>query len=180
MTLDTLTLSDLMFKYLWNLTITWSPCTLSITTLNTKYICVHCCCRVTESYPTLCDPMDCSTPSFPLLHYLPEFAQIHIHCADGDIPPHSVVSFSPCPQSFPSSRSFPMNWLFASGGQSIGASASASVLPMNSQDWFHLELTNLTSSLSEGSQSLIQHHNSKAAILQCSAFFMVQLTSVHD
>ena len=109
-------------KYLWNPTITWSPCTLSIATLNTKYICVHCCCRVTKSYPTLCDPMDCSTPSFPLPHYLPEFAQTHVHCADGDIQPHSVVSFSPCPQSFPSSRSFPVNWLFASGGQSIGAS----------------------------------------------------------
>ena len=148
---------------------------------------VHCCCRVTKSYPTLCDPMDCSTPSFPLPHYLPEFAQIHVHCADGDIQPHSVVSFSPCPQSFPSSRSFPVNWLFASGGQSTGASPSASVLPMNSQSWFHLGLTNLISLLSKGSQSLIQHHNSKAAILQRSAFFMVQLTffmvqltSVHD
>ena len=98
-----------------------------------KYTCVHCCCRVIKSYPTLCNPMDCSTASFPLLHYLPEFAQIHVHCADDDIQPYSVVSFSPCPQSFPSSWSFPVNWLFASDGQSIGALASASVLPMNSQ-----------------------------------------------
>jgi len=55
----------------------------------------------------------------------------------------SVVPFSSCLQSFPASGSFPMSQLFISGGQSIGASASASVLPMNIQDWFHLWLTGL-------------------------------------
>ena len=50
----------------------------------------------------------------------------------------SVTPFSECSQSFPASGSFPLSWLFASGGQSIGASASASVFPMNSQDWFPL------------------------------------------
>ena len=55
----------------------------------------------------------------------------------------SVIPFSSCSQSFPASRSFPMSWLFASGGQIIGASASASVLPMNIQAWFPLELTSL-------------------------------------
>ena len=53
----------------------------------------------------------------------------------------SVVPFSSCPQSFPASESFPMSWLFTSGGQSIGASASASALPMNIQGWFPLGLT---------------------------------------
>ena len=53
----------------------------------------------------------------------------------------SVVPFSSCPQSFPASGSFPMSQLFASGGQSIGVSASASVLPMNIQDWFPLGWT---------------------------------------
>ena len=53
----------------------------------------------------------------------------------------SVVPFSSCPESFTASGSFLMCWLFASGGQSIGASASASVLPMNIQDWFPLGLT---------------------------------------
>ena len=53
----------------------------------------------------------------------------------------SVVPFSSCLQSFPTSGSFPMSWLFASGGQSIGASASASVLPMNIQSWFPLGWT---------------------------------------
>ena len=60
----------------------------------------------------------------------------------------SVVPFSSCPQSFPASGSFLMSWLFASGGQSIGASASASVLPVNIQGWFPLGWTGLISLLS--------------------------------
>ena len=62
----------------------------------------------------------------------------------------SVVPFSSCPKSFPAPGSFPMSRFFASGGQSIGAPASASVLPMNIQGWFSLELTGLISLLSEG------------------------------
>ena len=62
----------------------------------------------------------------------------------------SVTPFSSCPQSFPIARSFPMSWLFTSGGQSTGASASASVLPMNIQGWFPLGLTSLISLLSKG------------------------------
>ena len=57
----------------------------------------------------------------------------------------SVVPFSSCPQSFPASGSFPMSWLFTPGGQTIGASASATVLPMNTQGWFPLGLTGLIS-----------------------------------
>ena len=57
----------------------------------------------------------------------------------------SVAPFSSCPQSFPVSGSFPVSWLFTSGGQSIGNSASASVLPKNIQGWFPLELTGLIS-----------------------------------
>ena len=62
----------------------------------------------------------------------------------------SVIPFSSCLQSFPTLVSFPTSWLFASGGQSSGASASASVLPMNIQDWFPLGLTCLISLLSKG------------------------------
>ena len=62
----------------------------------------------------------------------------------------SVVPFSSCPQSFLASVSFPVNQFFASGGQSIGASASALVFPVNIQDWFYLGLTNLISLLSKG------------------------------
>ena len=88
----------------------------------------------------------------------------------------SVVPFSSCPQSFPASRSFPMSHFFASGGQSIGVSASSQVLPMNIQDWFHLGLTGWISLQSNGLKSLLQHHSSKASILQCSALFIVQLS----
>ena len=62
----------------------------------------------------------------------------------------SVVPFPSCLQSFPASGSFPMNWFFTSGDQSIGASASASVLPVNIQGWFLLGLTGLVSLLSKG------------------------------
>ena len=79
-------------------------------------------------------------------------------------------------QSFPASGSFPMSCPFALGGPSIGASASASVLPMNIQGWFPLALTSLISLLSKGLSRVLHHHNLKASILQCSAFFMVQLS----
>ena len=69
-----------------------------------------------------------------------------------------------------------MGQLFASGGQSIGVSASTSVLPMNMQDWFPLGLTGLISLLFKGLSSLLQHHSSKASILQCSTIFRVQLS----
>ena len=62
----------------------------------------------------------------------------------------SVAHFSSCPQSFPASGTFPVNWLFPSGGQIIGASASASVLPVNTQGWFPLGLTGLISWQSKG------------------------------
>ena len=82
--------------------------------------------------------------------------------------------FSSCPQSFPASGSFPMSWLFESGGQSIGASAS--VLPMNIQGWFPLGWTGLISVLFKRLKSLLQHLNLKASILWCWAFFIVQLS----
>ena len=62
----------------------------------------------------------------------------------------SVTPFSSCPQSFPASESFPISWLFTSDHQSIGVSASASILPLNIQDWFPLGLTGLISLLFKG------------------------------
>ena len=86
--------------------------------------------------------MDCSLPGFPLLHYFPEFAQTHVWVSDTHPTiSSSVVSFFSCPQSFPASGSVPMSQFFASGGQSIGASASASVLPVNIQGWSPLGWT---------------------------------------
>ena len=89
---------------------------------------------------------------------------------------YSVLPFSSRLQSFPASGSFPMSQLFASGGQSVGVSVSASVLPMNIQDWFPLGLTGWISMQSKGLKSLLQHHSSKASGLWHSAFFIVQLS----
>ena len=101
---------------------------------------------VAQSCLTLCDPMDCSTPGFPVHHQLPELDQIHpssqwCHQTISS----SIIPFSSCLQSCPASGSFLMSQFFASGGQSIGVSVSASVHPMNIQDWFPLGLTGLIS-----------------------------------
>ena len=88
--------------------------------------------------------MDCSTPGFPVLHYFPicsNSCPLSQWCHPTIS--YSVAPISSCPQSFPASVSFSMSQLFASGGQSIGASAPASVLPMNIQSWFPLGLTGL-------------------------------------
>ena len=88
---------------------------------------------VTQSCPTLCDPMNHSMPGLPVHHQYLEFTQTHVHRVDDAIS-FSVVPFSSCPQSLLASGSFPMSQLFPSGGQSTGVSASASVLPMNIQE----------------------------------------------
>ena len=90
----------------------------------------------------------------------------------------SVVPFSSFLQSFPASGSFPISRFFPSGGQSTVTLASLSVLPKNIQDWFPLGLTGWIDFLVvQGTlKSLLQHHSSKASILWCSAFFMVQLS----
>ena len=79
-------------------------------------------------------------------------------------------------QCFPTSESFPMSQFFASGGQSLGVSASESVLPMNVQDWFPLGWTGWISLQSKGLSRVFSNHSSKASILQRSAFFRVQLS----
>ena len=140
------------------------------------------CCSVIQSCPTLCSPRDCSTPGFPVLHYLSEFAQIHIHwVGDAIQPSHPLLSvtFSSCLQYFPASGSFPMSQLFTSGGQSIGASAS--VLPMSIQGWFPLGLTGLISLQSWDSQefSPIPQFESISS-LAFSLLYGPSLISIHD
>ena len=96
-----------------------------------------------HSVMSLCNPTDCNIPGFPVLHYL----LMSIELVMPSDHPSSVISFSPCLQPFSASRAFPMCCLFPSGGQSIGASSSASVLPMNIHGWFILGLTDLISLL---------------------------------
>ena len=122
--------------------------------------------------------MDCSMPGFPVHHQLLELAQTHVHwVGDAIQPSHPVIPFSSHLQSFIASGSFPISWFFTSSGRSIGASASASFLQMNIQDWFLWRLTGWISLQSKGTlKSLLQQHNSKASILWHSAFFIVQLS----
>jgi len=125
--------------------------------------------------------MDCSTPGFPVLHYLLEFAQTHVHWAgDNTQSLSSLTPFSSCPQIFPTSESFPVSWLLASGGKIIGASAS--VLPMNIQSWFFfLWLFSLISCCPRDSQGFSPVPQLK--IINFSALSLLYgptLTSVHD
>ena len=74
--------------------------------------CYCCCCPVTKLCPTLHDPMDCSTPGFPVPHHLPEFAQVHVHwISDAIQPSHLWSTLFCCLQSLPESESFPMSQL---------------------------------------------------------------------
>ena len=125
------------------------------------------------SHVTVCDPMDCSTPDIPVLHYLPEFAQTHVHWVDNATP------FSSYPQSFPASGSFPMSLLCIRWPKYW--SFSLNISPCNEYaglisfriDWFDLLAVQWTL------KSLLQHHSSKGSILQCSAIIMVQISHLY-
>ena len=119
---------------------------------------------VAQSCLTLCNLMDCNPPGFLVHHQLPELAQTRVHQVSDAIQlSHpSVIPFS-CLRYFPTLGSFPMSQFFTSGGQSTGVSASASVLPVNIQDWFPLGLTPLISLQSKGlsrvfSNTTVQKH----------------------
>ena len=90
-------------------------------------------CSVTQSLLTLFNPMDCSTPGFPVLHYLLEFAQSNMSTESMMPSNHLILCYPLFPPVLDLAQSFPMSQFFTSGGQSIGASTSASVLPMNIQ-----------------------------------------------
>ena len=116
--------------------------------------------------------MNRSTPGLPVHHQL-LFTQTHVHwVGDAIQPSHPLVfPFSSCPYSLPASGSFPVNQLFTWGGQSIGVSASASVLPMNSQDWSPLGWTGWISLQSKGLSRVFSNTAD-----QKHQFFSAQLT----
>ena len=132
---------------------------------------------VTQSCPTLCDPMNHSTPGLPVHHQLLEFTQTHVHRVGDGCVSHPVSSPSPLPSIFPSIRVFsnestlhirwPKYWSFSF---SIGPSNEYPGLILFRMD--RLDLLAVQGTL----KSLLQHHSSKATILWCSAFFMVQLS----
>ena len=109
-----------------------------------------CCCSVSQSRPTFCDTLDMCQAS---LSFTISWNLLKLMFIELVMPSNHLIlyhPFSSCSQSFSASGSFLVSWLFASGGQSIGASALASVLPMNIQDLFPLGLTGLISLLSKG------------------------------
>ena len=128
---------------------------------------------VAQSCPTPCDPVNRSTPGLPVHHQLPEFTKLM--CIESVMPSSHLILCHPLlllPPILPASGSFPMSQLFTSGGQSIGVSASASVLPMNTQDWSPLGWTAWISLQSKGlsrvfSNTTVQKHQ----------FFSAQLSS---
>ena len=106
---------------------------------------------VTQLYPTLCDPMDCSTPGFPLHHQLPEFAQTPVHRVGDALKPSHLLS-SPSPPAFnlPQHQRL-FQWVsYSYQVAKVLVSASASVLPMHTQDWFPLGQTGWISLQSKG------------------------------
>ena len=127
---------------------------------------------VTQSSPTFCDSMNCSTPGFPVHHQTSRVCSNSRPSSQWCHPTisSSVVPFSSHLQSFPASGSFPMSQFFTSSGQSIGASPSASVLPMNIQDWFPLGWTGLVSLLSKGLSRVFTN-----TTIQKHQFFSAQL-----
>ena len=122
-----------------------------------------CCCSVAQSCPTLCDPMGWNRGFSVPLHLL-KFAQVHALCiSDAIQPSHPLIPSSPSAPDLSQHRVFSVSRLFASDDQNTGASASASVLPVNIQGWSSLRLTGLISLLSKGlsgvfSSSTVQKH----------------------
>ena len=122
-----------------------------------------------------------SQSGLPVPHQLPEFTQTHLHWVGDAIQPSHPLS-SPSPAAFNLSQHqdfFPVSQFFTSGGQSIGVSASTSVLPMNIQDWFPLGWTGWISLESRRLSRVFQHHSWKASIL-LSFLYNLTLTSIHD
>ena len=125
--------------------------------------------------------MDCSIPGFPVLHYLLGFAQtrpLNRWCHSAT--PASVAPFSSYPQYFPTSGSFLVSWLFPSGGQSVGASALVSDLPVNIQDWFPLGLIGLISLLYKGHLRVFSCTIGwNRQFFWCSTYFVIQLSHLY-
>ena len=134
-----------------------------------------CCCSVSQSCLILCNPMDCSTPGFPVLHYLPEFAQAHVDWVNHGLQPsYSLSPPSLLPSIFPSIRIFYNELALCIGWPkywrvSISPSIQCSGLISFRMDW--LDLLAVHGTL----KSLLQHHSSEASILH-SAVFTVQLS----
>ena len=117
--------------------------------------------------------MDYSTLGFPVHHQFLELTQTHVHQVGDAIQPSHPLS-SPSPPTLNLSQHQSL-FRFSSGGQRVQVSTSASVLSKNIQDWFPLRLTDLLA-VQGTLKSLLQHHSSRASVLQRSAYFTIQLS----
>ena len=126
------------------------------------------CCSVARLCPTLCNPMNCSMPGFPVLRCLLEFAQTHVHWAGDDTQPSHPLSPPSSSALNLSQHQGHFQWLgssLLSGGQSIGASAS--FLPMNIQGWFLFRFTDVISLQSKGLLRVFYSNTTSALSLLC-------------
>ena len=135
-----------------------------------------CCCLVTKPCPTLCNPMACSTPGFPVLHHLPEFAQTHVHWVSDAIqashpllPPYPLALSLSQHQAFSKPLAFHIRWSKYSSFSISPSNEYSGLISLRIAQFNRL-------AVQETLKSLLQHHSSKALILQCSNFFMVQLS----
>ena len=135
------------------------------------------CCSFAKLCLALCDSMDCRMPGFPISHHLLEFAQVHVHCIGDSIQishpllPSSLLSIFPSIKVFSNNSAVCIRWpRYWSFSFSISHSNEYSGLISFEIDWFGLLAVQGTL------KSLLQHHSSKSSVLQCSAFFMVQLS----
>ena len=137
-----------------------------------------CCCSVTQLSATLCNPMDCSTPGLPVPHHLLEFAQVHVHCISDAIQPSHPLMTSSLSALDLSQHWGLFQWVICSHQMTKilelqlhhQSSSEYSGLISFKIDWFDLL------AVQETFRSLLQHHSSKASVLWCSAFFMVQVS----
>ena len=128
---------------------------------------------VAQSCPTLCDPMNHSTPGIPVHHQFPEFTQTHVHWVGDSIQPSHPLSSPSPPAPNPSQhQGLFQSQLFTWGSQSVGISVSASVLPMNTQDWSPLGWTGWISLQSKGFSRIFSN-----TTVQKHQFFSAQLSS---
>ena len=155
--------------------------TLEIQSIKGTKVPAFCCCSVSKSCPTLCDSVNCSRPGFPVLHYLLEFAQSHVHWVDDAIQPSHPLS-PPSPSALNLSQHqglsnelllhmrYPKYW-----GASLRISPSNEYSGLISFRIYWFDLLAVQGTL----KGLLQFHNLKASILWHSAFFMVQLSHLY-
>ena len=137
-----------------------------------------CCCSVTQSDLTFCDPMNCSTPDFLVLHHLPKIVQTHVHWISDAIQPSHPLS-SPSPFAFNLSQHQSLfQWVGSSHQVAKVLKFQFSISSFNEYSWlssFRIDLFDLLA-VQGTLQSLLQHHSLNASILQHLAFFMSQFS----